>query len=148
MSINFAQYALLIVVVGMGTILTAVTAISTIWKNIVLAKAAKNPVRIPPLSEEVVRLYATKAELKTANTEQQACCRTNLDRIDKIHSELFALVRSTQKDIGAKIETLSDNMSEWQRGIERQIGKLEGKISNEHQNNHPSVPGRPLSGGV
>jgi aromatic ring hydroxylase len=123
MSIDFGQYALLVVCAGLASVIGVVSGVSAIWKNIVITRAARDPARTPPLAEEIAKTYATKAELAALRDN----LNRSLDHIDGVQSETFSLVRQTQKDIIDKIDALSQHVGEWQRGVERQIGKMEGK---------------------
>lgn len=125
---TFEQQSILIVVVGLGGLIASVAGISTIVKNIALTRAASDPARMPPLAEEFAKLYATKSELAKVEETMRSQCRDNHQQVDKIHSDLFSLVRKTQGDIITRLDTLSKEVGEWQRGIERQIGHIEGRI--------------------
>ena len=120
---DMAQYAIMIFCIGLFAVLGAVASVSAIYKNIVLAKAAKNPVRTPPIGEEAAKTYATKAELGLLKCEWQTSCRANHERVDKTFGEVFGVLRSQQESIIAKLS----EVGEWQRGVERQIGFIEGK---------------------
>lgn len=120
----------MIVIVGLSLIIGVVAAVSTIVKNITITRAAKDPARTPPLAEEIAKIYATKAELEALRKDLKETCRANHIQVDKIHGDLFGLIRKTQNDIISKLDTLAREIGEWQRGIERQVGKLEGKIEN------------------
>lgn len=128
MTIDFAQYATLIVFIGLASIIGAVAGVSTIIKNIALTKATRDPARMPPLAEELAKVYATKAELISLRDDLKENCRLQHIQVDKIQGDLFSLIRKTQNDILAKLDNLSNEIGAWQRGIERQIGKFEGKI--------------------
>lgn len=131
MTPDFAQYAVLIVFIGLASIIGAVAGVSTIVKNFALVRAARDPARTPPLPEELAKIYATKQELISMREELKSNCKTNHEHVDKIHSDLFSLIRKTQNEIVTKLDSLSKDFTEWQRGIERQMGKIEGKMGDK-----------------
>lgn len=128
MTPSLEQQSILIVFLGLAGILGAVTGVSTVIKNIALTRAARDPARMPPLAEEIAKIYATKSELRKFEDDMKTSCRANHQQVDKVHGDLFSLVRKTQGDIITRLDILSREVGEWQRGIERQIGKLEGRI--------------------
>lgn len=128
MNLDFAHYAVLVVFVGLGSIIGVVAGISTIIKNFALVKAARDPARMPPLPEELAKVYATKSDLAQVREEFRANCKASHEHVDKIHGDLFSLIRKTQNDIIQKLDALANEVGAWQRGIERQIGKIEGKM--------------------
>lgn len=131
MTPDFAQYSVLIVFVGLASIIAAVAGVSTIIKNFAVTKAARDPARTPPLPEELAKIYATKADLATMREELKSTCRSNHEHVDKIHSDLFSLIRKTQNEIVTKLDSLAKEIGEWQRGIERQLGKIEGQMGDK-----------------
>jgi hypothetical protein len=128
---DFQQYSLMIFAVGLGACVAIVAGISTVYKNIVLARAVKNPARNPPSEEEAAKTYATKAELATFRCEFREQCSRNHDRVDKTLGELFSINRALTKELTDRLDKYHAALAEWQRGMERQIGHLEGKINNE-----------------
>jgi hypothetical protein len=81
-------------------------------------------VRTPPIEEEAAKTYATKAELGMLRCEWQTACRANHERVDKTFGEVFSVLRAQQESIIQKLDEVGD----WQRGMERQIGHIEGSI--------------------
>ncbi len=135
---DFQQTAMLVFLAGLGGLTVIVAGLSTIWKNIVLSRAVKNPVRTPPIEEEVAKTYALKDELNSFRCEWLSACRanhdrvdsmfrTNSDRVDKTFGEIFSVLRAQQGEIISKL----NEVGEWQRGIERQIGHLEGSVEKQ-----------------
>lgn len=119
---TFEQQSMLIVFVGLAGIIAAVSSISNVIKNYALIKASKNPVRTPPMEEEIAKTYATKTELAGFRCEWQSTCRENHKQVEKTFGEVFSVLRKQQTEIIEKL----DGVKNWQLGIERQIGKLEG----------------------
>ena len=70
--------------------------------------------RDPPLPEEVAKAYATKRELAELKDE----LRTERRRVDGIFEQQFNTLRE-----------LTEKISQWQLGIERMIGRIEGKVN-------------------
>ena len=70
--------------------------------------------RDPPLPEEVAKAYATKREL----TELKDELRSERRRVDGIFEQQFKTLRE-----------LTEKISQWQLGIERMIGRIEGKVN-------------------
>lgn len=128
MTIDFAQYATLVWVVGFAAVVGIAAGISTLFKNWAVIKAARDPARNPPLPEAFAKEYATKAELISMREELRTTCARNHEHVDKIHNDIFNLIRCTQREILVKFDGLVTAISEWQRGTERQLGKIEGKM--------------------
>jgi len=80
--------------------------------------------RSPPLPEEVAKAYATKRELAELKTE----IKSERDRVDKILAKQFDLIRKLSEDTFEKFSALMSSLKEWQLGIERMIGRIEGKV--------------------
>ena len=91
--------------------------------------------RDPPLPEELAKGYATKrelageveelkgeiAELKQENKEER-------QRVDAILKQQFDLIRKLSEDTFEKFSVLMASLKDWQLGIERMIGRIEGKV--------------------
>jgi len=125
---DFQQQALLIVALGVGGIVGIVAGISTIWKNWILAKSVQNPKRTPPIEEEAAKTYATKEEMHAWKCEFTERCSRNHDRVDKTLGELFSINRALTKELTDRLDKYHSELAEWQRGMERQIGNIEGKL--------------------
>jgi t-SNARE complex subunit (syntaxin) len=129
MTIDFAQYAVLIVCIGLASIIGTVAGVSTIFKNLALMKAAKDPARIPPLAEMLAKDYATKSELIAVRCEFSERCKANHERVEKNLSELYSLNRSLTKELTDRLDRYHSELADWQRSVERQIGNIEGRIN-------------------
>ena len=80
--------------------------------------------RNPPLAEELAKSYATKgeiAELRQENKEER-------QRVDAILKQQFDLIRKLSEDTFEKFSVLMASLKDWQLGIERMIGRIEGKV--------------------
>lgn len=121
---SLQQSAILIFTLGLIGVICIATGISTMWKNNETVKALRNPVRTPPLAEEAAAKFATKSELHAFRCEYQIACRKNHERVENTFSELFGVLRAQQSEILDKL----DGVKEWHSAIERQIGRLEGKL--------------------
>ncbi len=97
---TFANYAVSVFVLGLIGIAGLVAAVSTVYKNIVLAKYAKDPARTPPLPETLAREYATKTELATVRREWQEHCAARRIESNATYTEIFNLLR---KDADAQL---------------------------------------------
>ena len=69
--------------------------------------------RSPPLPEEVAKAYATKRELAELKDE----LRSERRRVDGIFEQQFKVLRE-----------LTERITQWQLGVERLIGRIEGKV--------------------
>ena len=72
--------------------------------------------RDPPLPEEVAKAYATKREIAELKDELRAERR----RVDGILNQQFELLRE-----------LTEKTNQWQLGVERMIGRIEGKVNKQ-----------------
>ena len=48
--------------------------------------------------------------------------------IDKIHAKQFDLIRGLTAELTERYSRLESSISSWQLGIERMIGRIEGKV--------------------
>ena len=80
--------------------------------------------RSPPLPEEVAKAYATKQELAELKQEN----KVERDRVDAILRQQFDLIRKLTEDTFEKFSGLMSSIKEWQLGVERMIGRIEGKV--------------------
>ena len=106
-------------VVALAALAALVNYVISIVRGIQEMRHAENPPRNPPLPEELAKSYATKRELASEVSELKAELRAERERVDGIFREQFAQLRD-----------LTTQLGEWQRGIERLIGKIEGKVEN------------------
>lgn len=128
---DFQQYSMMVVLIGLGGLAMVVSAISTVIKNVALIRTARNPVRTPPIEEEAAKTYATKAELGLLRCEWQTACKMAHEKTDKTFGEIFSIMRAQNKEITERLDKYHGQLEDWQRGIERQIGKIEGSIDNQ-----------------
>lgn len=83
--------------------------------------------RTPPLPEEVAKAYATKREL----TELKQELKDERQRVDAILKQQFDLIRKLSEDTFEKFSVLMASLKDWQLGIERMIGRVEGKVESK-----------------
>ena len=103
-------------VVALAALAALVNYVISIVRGFQEMHPADNPPRNPPLPEELAKSYVSKKEFAELKEE----LRAERKRIDGIFRELFA----QQRD-------LTTQLGEWQRGIERLIGKIEGKVESK-----------------
>lgn len=103
-------------VVALAALAALVNYVISIVRSFQEMRHAENPPRNPPLPEELAKSYVSKKEFAELKEE----LRAERKRIDGIFRELFA----QQRD-------LTTQLGEWQRGIERLIGKIEGKVESK-----------------
>jgi len=118
MNANSEYLAIGAAVVGLAALAALVNYVIAIVRGIQQMRHAENPPRNPPLPEEMARRYATKGELADEIGELKQELRDERSRVDGIFKQLF--------DQGRE---LTAKLGEWQLGIERLIGKIEGKIN-------------------
>lgn len=53
------------------------------------------------------------------------------ESVDKNYDKLYDLARKQTEDTNKKLDALHTSLSSWQRGIERQIGIIEGKTKSK-----------------
>ena len=83
--------------------------------------------RNPPLAEELAKSYATKreiAELRQENKEER-------NRVDAILKQQFDLIRGLTDATTERFSRLESSISTWQLGVERMIGRIEGKVNDK-----------------
>ena len=101
-------------VVALAALAALVNYIMSIVRGFQEMRHAENPPRNPPLPEEVAKAYATKRELAELKDE----LRTERRRVDGILNQQFELLRE-----------LTEKTNPWQLGVERMIGRIEGKVN-------------------
>jgi len=106
-----------------GAVVVALAALAALVNYVVSTVTAFR--RSPPLPEEVAKAYATKRELAELKTE----IKSERDRVDKILAKQFDLIRKLSEDTFEKFSALMSSLKEWQLGIERMIGRIEGKVN-------------------
>lgn len=87
--------------------------------------------RTPPLPEDMAKNYATKRELAAEIAELKQENREERARVDAILKQQFDLIRKLSEDTFERFSGLMESLKEWQLGIERMIGRIEGKVDKE-----------------
>ena len=87
--------------------------------------------RDPPLPEDMAKNYATKRELAAEIAELKGELKAERERVDKILSKQFDLIRGLTAETTERYNRLESSISSWQLGIERLIGKIEGKVESK-----------------
>ena len=115
---NDTTYLLIIgaAVVALAALAALVNYVISIVRGFQEMRHAENPPRNPPLPEELAKDYATKREVAELKQE----LRDERSRVDGLFNQQFNAIRS-----------LTAKISEWQLGIERLIGKIEGKVESK-----------------
>ena len=85
--------------------------------------------RNPPLPEEMAREYATKRELAGEIADLKQELKEERQRVDAILKQQFDLIRKLSEDTFERFSVLMSSLKEWQLGIERMIGRIEGKVA-------------------
>ena len=98
-----------------GAAVVALAALAAIVNNVV--SIVRGLRRDPPLPEEMAKGYATKQELAEEIAELKRELKAERDRIDDIMNQQFNLLRE-----------LTEKTNQWQLGVERMIGRIEGKV--------------------
>ena len=81
-------------------------------------------VAIVSLVVSIVRSVATKREVDALKVE----IKDERERVDKIMGKQFDLIRGLTAETNERYSRLESSISTWQHGIERLIGKIEGKV--------------------
>ena len=85
--------------------------------------------RSPPLPEAMAKEYATKRELNGEIAELKQELKDERQRVDAILKQQFDLIRKLSEDTFEKFSVLMASLKDWQLGIERMIGRIEGKVN-------------------
>lgn len=107
-------------VVGLASLAALVSYVMSIVRSWQEMRGAANPPCNPPIPEVMAKDYATKRELAGEVAELKQELRAERARVDGILKQQFDQMRELTAKIG-----------EWQLGIERLIGKIEGKVENK-----------------
>ncbi len=99
-----------------GAAVVALAALAAIVNNVF--SIVRGIRRDPPLPEELAKAYATKQELADEIAELKLELKAERDRIDDIMNQQFKLLRE-----------LTEKTNQWQLGVERMIGRIEGKVN-------------------
>ena len=108
------------VVVGLAALAALVSYVMSIVRSWQEMRGAAPPPCNPPIPEVMAKDYATKRELAGEVAELKQELRSERARVDGILKQQFDQMRELTTKIG-----------EWQLGIERLIGKIEGKVENK-----------------
>ncbi len=87
--------------------------------------------RDPPLPEDMAKNYATKRELAAEIAELKGELKAERERVDKILGKQFDLIRGLTAENTERYNRLESSISSWQLGIERLIGRIEGKVNDK-----------------
>lgn len=127
---------LYLIIIGAGVVVIA--AVSAIVNNVISSvrgfqkmRTAENPPRNPPLPEELAKSYATKHDLANEVAELKQEIKEERRRVDGILKQQFDLIRGLTAENTERYSRLESSIKEWQLGIERLIGKIEGKVENK-----------------
>lgn len=131
------QLAGLIVIVGVGFLASVAGNVATIIRSFrrtppidqSLQEYAKRT-EVHALAAQSDAAYARKAEFETFRDDMRRNCAATHDRADKTFGEIFEVQRSLVKEVTDRLDRNHAAISDWQRGIERQIGKLESDANN------------------
>ena len=116
-------------VVALAALAALVNYIMSIVRGFQEMRHAENPPRNPPLPEEVAKAYATKRELAEEIAELKGELKVERERVDKILGKQFDLIRGLTAETTERYNRLESSISSWQLGIERLIGRIEGKVN-------------------
>lgn len=130
---NDTTYLLIIgaAVVALAALAALVNYVISIVRGFQEMRHAENPPRNPPLPEELAKDYATKRELAGEVAELKQEIKDERLRVDAILKQQFDLIRSLTADTSMRFSQMEKSIKEWQLGIERLIGKIEGKVENK-----------------
>ncbi len=101
-------YHIGLVLVSLLTILQVGNLVISIWSK----------VRRRPSIDATLQGYVSREEFEKLR-----------EYADDIHRQLFDLLREQQASNLQAIKELTRSITEWQNGIERQLGRIEGKVS-------------------
>lgn len=118
-------------VVALAALAALVNYVISIVRGFQEMRQAENPPRNPPLPEELAKAYATKKELANEIAELKDELKGERERVDKILSKQFDLIRGLTAETTERYNRLESSISSWQLGIERLIGKIEGKVESK-----------------
>ena len=113
------------VVVALAALAALVNYVLSIVRSFQEMRHAENPPRTPPLPEEMAKDYATKREIADLKLE----IKDERERIDKILAKQFDLIRGLTDANTERFSRLESSISSWQLGVERMIGRIEGKVA-------------------
>ena len=130
---NDTTYLLIIgaAVVALAALAALVNYVISIVRGFQEMRHAENPPRNPPLPEELAKDYATKRELAGEVAELKQEIKDERLRVDAILKQQFDLIRGLTSDTSMRFNQMEKSIKEWQLGIERLIGKIEGKVENK-----------------
>lgn len=118
-------------VVALAALAALVNYVISIVRGLQEMRHAENPPRNPPLPEELAKSYATKRELTAVVAALKQEIKDERLRVDSILKQQFDLIRGLTAENTKRYSRLESSIKEWQLGIERLIGKIEGKVENK-----------------
>ena len=117
------------VVVALAALAALVNYVLSIVRSFQAMRHEANPPRTPPLPEEMAKDYATKRELAGEIARLWKEIKDERERIDKILAKQFDLIRGLTDANTERFSRLESSISSWQLGVERMIGRIEGKVA-------------------
>ena len=110
-----------------GAVVVALAALAALVNYVI--SIVRSFSRTPPLAEELAKGYATKRELAGEVAELRQELKEERQRVDAILKQQFDLIRKLSEDTFEKFSVLMASLKDWQLGIERMIGRIEGKVN-------------------
>lgn len=118
-------------VVALAALAALVNYVISIVRGFQEMRHAEHPPRNPPLPEELAKSYATKRELAGEVAELKQEIKEERGRVDAILKQQFDLIRGLTAENAERYSRMESSIKEWQLGIERLIGKIEGKVESK-----------------
>ena len=112
-----------------GAAVVALAALAALVNSVM--SIVRGFTRTPPLPEAMAKEYATKRELTGEIAELKQELKDERQRVDAILKQQFDLIRKLSEDTFEKFSVLMASLKDWQLGIERMIGRIEGKVNDK-----------------
>lgn len=80
------------------------------------------------LATQADATYARKSEFEAFRDDMQRNCAAKHTQLDGVLKEVFDVQREGMKDVADRLDRNHAALASWQRGIERQLGHLDGRV--------------------
>ena len=110
------QFAMMVVIVGVGGLVSMLSGISVIWANLK---------RKPPLDQELYRDFVRRSEMEGMRMQFCDQIKSLDERHQKTAGEIFHVLRKLKDDLGQQSTHIENSLN----SVARELGELKGGLN-------------------